>query len=705
MQRQTHCAYFYTAVIMPSPLSIKYLVFIIVIGLCPQVILSQTTDTVSTSLPGVEVRSLERRQRYLDAPLSIGLLSSDEFNRHHPQSIVGAMNTVPGVKMEERSPGSYRINIRGSSLRAPFGVRNVKVYLNGLPVTDPGGQTYLNAFAPSLFRFVEIMRGPVSSVYGPGTSGTILIESASSSDSAGIELKTHAGSYGLKAATLRTKLGSSNKHTVLVVDGLTSDGYRKQSVSRRSNFAAFGNYQLGKRWMLKPTVVYSELAYGTPGALNISEYTLNPRSARPPSGNFPGAEAASAGIRQQTLLGGFQAQALISRHWQNRTSVYYMRTRLQNPTIRNYETSRAPRGGGRSVFVFKRSHWEWTGGTEWQLGEGKLKVFTNKGGTADSLTAASNNYSSHSLWFTQLAFSRREFTLEASAGITRISYRFQVKPPSAAGSFRKNINPVIAPRMAVSRHFYGDKIDLTAFASLSRGFSPPSTAEVFPSGGSVNTVLQSEWGWNRELGVKALMLKSFFIDVTAFVFQLKNAIVQRRTASGSDYFVNAGKTRQKGLELLAGYSRPASNKVDISIRGSYTLHSFHYADFIQLTNSFSGNRFPGTPRHAASFTGEISRKQTSVHLTYYYNSRTALNDGNTEWTPSFHLLGLGINQGIHLSRRMFFQLWGGIDNLLDQQYTLGPDINAFGGRYYNASPGRNYFVSLQTSLNFGLSKN
>jgi iron complex outermembrane receptor protein len=36
----------------------------------------------------------------------------------------------------------------------------------------------------------------------------------------------------------------------------------------------------------------------------------------------------------------------------------------------------------------------------------------------------------------------------------------------------------------------------------------------------------------------------------------------------------------------------------------------------------------------------------------------------------------------------------GVDNLLDQKYSLGNDINGFGGRYYNAAPGRNYYVAL-----------
>ena len=82
------------------------------------------------------------------------------LERFSPTSLVSAVNTTPGVRMEERSPGSYRFNIRGSSLRSPFGVRNVKVYFNDIPITDPGGHTYLNQLGYYNFNSIEIIKGP-----------------------------------------------------------------------------------------------------------------------------------------------------------------------------------------------------------------------------------------------------------------------------------------------------------------------------------------------------------------------------------------------------------------------------------------------------------------------------------------------------------------------------------------------------------------
>ena len=99
--------------------------------------------------------------------------------------------------MEERSPCSYRINIRGSSLRSPFGVRNVKIYYNDIPFTDPGGHSYLNNLGYYNFNSIEIIKGPGSSLYGAGTGGVMLIESLNENASNGASVEYSVGSYNM----------------------------------------------------------------------------------------------------------------------------------------------------------------------------------------------------------------------------------------------------------------------------------------------------------------------------------------------------------------------------------------------------------------------------------------------------------------------------------------------------------------------------
>src|SRR5690349_18351386 len=104
-------------------------------------------DTTKKILAEVIVKGYEQNRPLLQVGAAVSLIDPQQLQRTAGISILPALNAAPGIRMEERSPGSYRLNIRGSSLRSPFGVRNVKVYLNNIPFTDPGGSSYLNQFA------------------------------------------------------------------------------------------------------------------------------------------------------------------------------------------------------------------------------------------------------------------------------------------------------------------------------------------------------------------------------------------------------------------------------------------------------------------------------------------------------------------------------------------------------------------------------
>ncbi len=157
------------------------LFFVSITGLC------QDADTIrEISLPAIIIKAFEQNRRMKDVPAAVNYISRQMLESYSASAIVSAVNATPGVKMEERSPGSYRINIRGSSLRSPFGVRNVKIYYNDIPFTDPGGQSYLNQLGYYNFNSIEIIKGSNNSLYGAGTGGVLLIESLDEHETPGI---------------------------------------------------------------------------------------------------------------------------------------------------------------------------------------------------------------------------------------------------------------------------------------------------------------------------------------------------------------------------------------------------------------------------------------------------------------------------------------------------------------------------------------
>ena len=191
----------------------------------------ESPDTVA--LQEVIVKAYENNRKLIDVPAAISLVSSTDLNRYNNTSILSAMNNNPGVRMEERSPGSYRLSIRGSSLRSPFGVRNVKVYYDGIPYTDPGGNSYLNQLGFYNIQSVEIIKGPAGSIYGAGTGGVLLIRNDANKFHPGISASYIAGSYNLTNLNTSVRFGTEDSHNTINFTHQESNGYRDHTALRR----------------------------------------------------------------------------------------------------------------------------------------------------------------------------------------------------------------------------------------------------------------------------------------------------------------------------------------------------------------------------------------------------------------------------------------------------------------------------------------
>ena len=152
-------------------------------------------------MESIVVKGYESNAKRLLVPASISTIGKAELQQFSSYSILPAFNAVAGVRMEERSPGSYRLSIRGSLLRSPFGVRNVKVYMGDMLFTDAGGNAYLNLLDVNSIGGVEVIKGPAGSIYGAGTGGALLLSGAnlsgeSQQDTTMLSVKTSAGRYG-----------------------------------------------------------------------------------------------------------------------------------------------------------------------------------------------------------------------------------------------------------------------------------------------------------------------------------------------------------------------------------------------------------------------------------------------------------------------------------------------------------------------------
>ncbi|MEP6596073.1 MAG: TonB-dependent receptor plug domain-containing protein [Ginsengibacter sp.] len=659
---------------------------------------AQNEDSIKkVTLPEVLIKAFEQNRKLKDVPAAINYISKQTLESFSTSSIVSAVNATPGVRMEERSPGSYRLNIRGSSLRSPFGVRNVKIYYNDIPYTDPGGNSYLNQLGYYNFNSIEIIKGSNNSLYGAGTGGVLLIESLNENEKPEVTTEYTTGSYNLQNLYASVSTVSDKLISRVGFQHQESDGYRVQSRLKRNLYNWNGLFTIGKNRILKTTFLYSDHFYETPGALTKSEFEANPKAARPGNAFSPGAEQANAFIQQKMFLAGASYVQPISSKLQNKTTLYGMFTQLNNPNLRGYDKSTEPHAGGRTVFKFQHPLQNGAlnvdAGGELQQGFASVHNHKNVNGNADSLRSYDEINNRQAFVFAQASLDVSNWTIIAGASLNTLRVNFQRFMPATLGKQKRTFNNQLAPRFALMKKFK----QVNIYTSIAKGFSPPTTAELLPTGGAINLGLNAEEGINYDIGVKGNLFKQLYVDVNLFFYSLKNTIVTRRDVLGGDFFVNAGKTKQHGIETLISY--PLFLYSDKFKKGlfwiSHTWHDFHYKNFKQLANDFSGKQLPSVAPHTISSGIDLTMNNGLLGgLTYFYSDKIPLNDANSEYAKAYHLLSAKIGFEKSFNSKLVIKVFGGIENLLDETYSLGNDINGFGGRYYNAAPRRNFYATI-----------
>jgi len=239
-------------------------------------------------------------------------------------------------------------------------------------------------------------------------------------------------------------------------------------------------------------------------------------------------------------------------------------------------------------------------------------------------------------------------------------------------------------------------------ASVSRGYSPPTTAEVRPSNNLIYTGLNPENGWNYEAGIR-FKNERLKVDLSVFHFKLEQAIVRQIDISGAEYFINSGKTKQNGIELSVNYEilrQDAARKIInlISVFNSTTINDFKFVDYISAQNNYSGNDLTGVPNNVFVSGLFIEfQKRFSLSLLHNYVGKLPLNDANETYASAYNLFQIKFGKSFLLGKTAF-SIDVGVDNLLNERYSLGNDINALGGRYYNAAAGRNFIISAKLKM-------
>jgi len=656
-----------------------------------------------TSLGTVKVEGFLDSRTLNEQAGGIARLDIGALQRFGENSLVQAVNTVPGIRFEERAGASYRISIRGSSIRSPFGVRNVKVYWNGIPFTEPGGNTFINLLDLTNVGNVEIIKGPAASIYGAGNGGVLKLQSTSLAGmSNSTSLSASFGSFGLSRQTVVHNSSRENSSLTVKLASQHRDGYREHNEMNRTVLEVDGLFFPSQRRTISTAFLYSDLDYQIPGGLNPDQRAENPRQPR------AGSIERNASVDNQLFLAKLGQEYRFASGLQNRTNLGLSFNQFENPFNLDYKKDNQQVLSLRTEFIKAINttigEGEITYGTEYQSSFFNGKNFGNVAGQADTIRFADEVRARQSTTFFNARVPLAK-NLDITAGISlntlvydidRLIDRINNNPTS----FRKEFDAVWSQRIALSKRF-NDKHSL--HLSLSNGFSPPTTTEVRTNNGDINAAIQGERGTNVELNFRGQPNERLSYDLALFQFRLDDAISSFTDLNGVQLFRNAGETSNKGLELQLRYNwltQPQGGIRRLTSGLAYTYHDFEYDNFVDGGDDFSGNNLPGTAPHVFNLTTDLELNNgLYLNATYHYSDPIPLNDENTFFSRAYNLVNMRAGFKGKIKERTNFELFLGVENLFDVTYSLGNDLNAFGRRYFQPAPGINYYFGLKLKLN------
>ena len=644
------------------------------------------------------------------AVASLGLAAIRQGNG---VSLQAAMNSVPGVKMDQSTLSESRISIRGNGVRASWGIRNIKIYLNDIPLTEADGTSRLEALDVQNIGRAEIIKGPASSMYGGGTGGVINFElQRAPYQQRSLEGSALLGSYGLGRLAGTYHSGGDKINSYVSYGWQTFDGYRQHSQDMRRFLT--GNFQFFPSDKQQITLLLNRSTQHTqiPGALTAEQLASDRRQANPSNLDK------QAGRYQNWTRIGIGQQYDFNEHFSNSSSVFTYSYDLDHPLpyayIRNYYQSY----GGRTRFNydpgFRRFATVFVLGGEINQANTKGTQYINEQGKEGAI----RNNTDYDNRFYSL-FYQSETKLgphtDLALGINYSALQYAVQDYiNAAKSGLKKFNPQASPRIALSHHF-GSALSL--HASVSSGYSPPSSSEIQDVNGSINPRVQAEKGINYELNAKGSLLRSrLAYDLALFRMDMKGELIAQSVQQGISIYNNAGKTQHQGAELALSYlAIQETDQLGITLLRpsiALTYSHFRFKDYKildaknQIKANYDGNALTGIAPWVLQAGVQLdTRSGFYANASYFFNDKMPLNDKNSVYNAAYQVLNAKAGYRCQLSKHLSGELYAGLDNITDEQYSSLTALNAVSytddsPAYFQPSPGRNGYGGLQIKYSF-----
>lgn len=635
-------------------------------------------------------------------------IAGQTFDRFNPTDIPSAINQVSGVYILSGAINTNRITVRGIGSRTPYGTNKLRMYFNGIPVTNGTGSSTIEAYDFENLGAVEIIKGPKASVFGSNLGGAILLETKAS-----VQDKTHLinsftmGSYNMLKDNLSFSHSEDGFNLNLSYNHLETDGYRQNSQFQRDGLLLNMQFRTGQKSSIGLLINYIDYTAQIPSSINQTDFEEDPTRA---ASNWLAAQGYEANTY---ILTGLSHTYQFSEHLQNTTSIFYSYLDHYEPRPFNILDEFTNGYGFRTRFAGNWGKATLSFGAEFYRDEYHWGTFENlyeenngNGSLAGDQLSDNIEFRRQFNLFGTLTYPITE-NLSAQMGLnwnkTHYDFRDLFNEGGANASAKRDFDAILLPNLGLNYQWQQGKV----YANISRGFSNPSLEETLTPDGIINPDIAQETGTNYELGTEwVLFQERLSTNITLYRMNVNNLLVAQRV--GEDQYIgrNAGKTRHQGLELDLKYSGKLLPKVSFAPYLTYTLNDHSFVEFVDEDNDYSGNPLTGVPKHLLSSGIDFRHSNgLQLNLTHQFVDKIPMTDANSLSSDSFNVFHAKLGFRTALSSQISLGLNAGINNVFDTNYAQSVLINAvgFGGaqpRYYYPSNDRNYFGGMQLNYVF-----
>lgn len=662
--------------------------------------------------------SASRLERELYAtPAAVSVVDDEQIAQGQSRERLNeSLATVPGLYLQNRHNfvQGERVSIRGFGARTPWGVRGITVRVDGIPYTLPDGQAQLDAIDLDGARRIEVIRGPAAVQYGNAAGGVIDVTTADGESDPGTKLRLEGGSDGYRKLALSNGGVEGPWSHHVSVSALGMDGYRDHSEVEKYQLNAKLRRELDADRSITAIVnLLDNPRSEDPGALDEEGVGEDREGTLDSLGYYsysPTRIDAGQSVDQQLL--GLEYEDRAAGPGELTLRGFYLQRDFEQQLA--YAGPRSTIGVGNFV-AYERDYYggsaeyrqsltlgglplSYVAGVDVARQEDEryrddvaidgehLRRSADETQTATSIGAfAQGDLALTDRWTLSLGtrFDHTRFDIDdhyLADGDNGGDRSFDQWSGSAGLSYRYLPNH-------------------QAYLSTGTAYETPTFAEFAnPTGvGGFNPDLEPQKAWNREIGLRGSFVDAGLdYDVALFSTRVRDSLISYQLEGRDrDFYRNAGRSRQDGLEVALGWQFAEDWRLDSAL----TLARYEFQDYEDEDGNYDNHRIPGLPERTwvNQLTWQGLGERFATLETRYVGSMFT-DDANRVKVDDVWLANLRAGDGWRLDDDTMLKAYVGVQNLFDREHYDNIAINANNGRYFYTAPDRSVYAGVELAF-------